>query len=50
MSYDGRTVLAIFPFLGLDRGRIRHFGVELEVELFAGQLGRDHAISGVDEL
>ena len=47
---DGRSVLAVFPFLGLDRARIGEFGVELEVELFARHLGGDHAVGGVAEL
>ncbi len=46
----GRAVLAVLPFLGLDRGRIGQLGVELVVELLAGQLGRDHAVGGVGQL
>ena len=47
---DGRSVLAVLPFLGLDRRGVGEFGVELEVELFAGDFGRDHAVGGVAEL
>ena len=46
----GRAVLAILPFLGLDRAGIGQFGVQLEVELLAGQFGRDHAVGGVGQL
>jgi hypothetical protein len=39
-----RSVLALLIFLGLDRARIRPFGVELEVDLLAGDFGDHRAI------
>src|SRR3954468_8256397 len=48
---DGdRAVLALLIFLGLDRALIRELGVELEVELLAGDFGGEHPIAGVGDL
>ena len=45
-----RSVLALFIFLGLDRARIREFGVELKVELLARHLCGKHPVGGVGNL
>ena len=37
------AVLALFPFLGLDRGRIGQLLVKLQEELLARDLGREQA-------
>ena len=46
----GRPVLAILPFLGLDRAGIGQLGVKLQVQLLSGNLRRDHPVGRVAQL
>ena len=50
LADGGRTVRAVLPRLGLDRGGIRQLLVELVDDLLAGQLGRDHPVGGIRHL